>query len=196
MFSHSKRNFPGELFLFRLSPGMVAVLLPLLCALTFSGCSPSIHDAIARGRMETVKALLKENPDLVRALDRKRKTPLHSAVTYKQPDIIKLLVGKGADIGAQDVTGMTPLHVAAMLGRLEEAQWLLEQGADPTVMDDYGDMPIHTAAVFGNGQIIGLLIRRGMSPDIQNGKGQTPVDIAREYRQERVVAYMEHLKNK
>lgn len=171
--------------------GMIVIML-----LVASGCTPSIHDAIARGNVEVVKSLLDKDPDLVKAVDGKGKTPLHSAVTYKRMDVMELLLDKGADIGARDITGMTPLHVAAMLGRSDEAKWLLEHGADPEVKDDYGDMPIHTAAIFGNGQIIGLFVSQGMSPDIPNGEGQTPEDIAREYRQERVVAYIAHLRNR
>lgn len=168
----------------------------LVTFLACSGCAPSIHDAIARGNMDLVRSLLTENPDLVRALDGKQKTPLHSAVTYKQMEALQLLLEKGADIGARDVTGMTPLHVAAMLGRRDEAKWLLDHGADPKIMDDYGDMPMHTAAIFGHGQIIGLFVALGMPPDIPNGKGQTPEEIAREYRQERVAAYIAHLRDR
>lgn len=181
----------GQLILRRIFFGGLLAMF-LAC----SGCAPSIHDAIARGNMDLVRSLLTENPDLVRALDGKQKTPLHSAVTYKQMEALQLLLEKGADIGARDVTGMTPLHVAAMLGRHDEAKWLLENGADPKIMDDYGDMPIHTAAIFGHGQIIGLFVDLGMSPDIPNGKGQTPEEIAREYRQERVAAYIAHLRDR
>lgn len=181
----------GQPILLRIFFGGLLVML-LAC----SGCAPSIHDAIARGNIDLVRSLLAENPDLVRALDGKQKTPLHSAVTYKQTEALQLLLEKGADIDARDVTGMTPLHVAAMLGRRDEAEWLLDHGANPNIMDDYGDMPIHTAAVFGHGQIIGLFVSLGMSPDILNGKGQTPEDIAREYRQERVAAYMAHLRDR
>lgn len=170
------------------------MLVALAFCVTCAGCSPSIHDAIARGNVDTVKALLDKDPALVKALDGKQKTPLHSAVTYKQMGAMTLLLEKGADINARDITGMTPLHVAAMLGRKDEATWLLDHGADPSIMDAYGDMPIHTAAIFGHGQIIGLFVKRGMPYDISNRDGETPEKIAREYRQERVVAFLEHLR--
>lgn len=173
---------------------MAGMFLAVVVSVTCAGCTPSIHDAIARGNMDVVKALLDKDPLLVKALDGKQKTPLHSAVTYKQMDAMTLLLEKGADVNARDITGMTPLHVAAMLGRKEEAAWLLDHGADSAVMDEYGDMPIHTAAIFGHGQIIGLFVKRGMSYDIPNRDGETPEKIAREYRQERVVAYLEHLR--
>lgn len=187
-FEEDSHKFP--LFRVRGAGMLLAVVLCVICA----GCTPSIHDVIARGNMEVVKTLLDKDPSLIKALDGKKKTPLHSAVTYKQIEAMQLLLEKGADINARDITGMTPLHVAAMLGRRDEAAWLLEHGADPAIMDDYGDMPIHTAAIFGHGQIIGLFVREGMAPDISNRDGQTAEDIAREYRQERVASYLEHLR--
>lgn len=187
----AERDFQGFCFpCIRVAGVFLAVIVFVAC----TGCTPSIHDAIARGKIDVVKALLDKDPALVKALDGKKKTPLHSAVTYKQMDAMALLLEKGADINARDITGMTPLHVAAMLGRKEEAAWLLDRGADAAMMDEYGDMPIHTAAIFGHGQIIGLFVKRGMSYDIPNRDGETPENIAREYRQERVVAYLEHLR--
>ena len=177
-------------------PRLSAACLAAVLCMALSGCTPSIHDAIARGNLDTVIQLLDADPALVSARDGKQKTPLHSAVTYKQLEAMNVLVEKEADINAEDVTGMTPLHVAAMLGRREEAAWLLEHGADPEITDTYGDMPIHTAAIFGHGQIIGLLVRTGISPEIKNGQGQRPAEIAREYRQDRVISYIEHLKGK
>jgi ankyrin repeat protein len=165
----------------------------LVMCLAVSGCSVSIHDAIAHESTEAVLQLLKEHPEYLTARDGKGKTPLHTAVTYKKIDLIPLLVERGAALDATDVTGMTPLHVAAMLGRSEEAKVLMSLGASPELTDDYGDMPLHTAAVFGSGGIIQLLVRTGMAPDTPNAKGQTGLEIAREYRQERVAALFEHL---
>jgi len=112
-------------------PQAAAALLASVCFTVSTGCAPSIHDAIARGNINAVHKLLNENPDLVNARDGKQKTPLHCAVTYKQREVMELLIEKGAAIGARDITGMTPLHVAAMLGRRDEAELLLQHGADP-----------------------------------------------------------------
>lgn len=167
--------------------------LLLLGVLLSSGCSPSIHDLVARGRLEEAASMLRANPSLAHALDRKLKTPLHKAVTYKQIKAMELLLSYGADINSRDITGMTPLHVAAMLGRRTEAEWLLKHGADPTVRDDFGDTALHTAAVFGNGQIIALLVAAGVSIDVPNGEGDNAHTLALRYRQERVARYVEHL---
>lgn len=170
--------------------GVGVCLFMFLVALSFSACTPSLHDAIARGGTDLVSQLLDQNPNLVKALDKKRKTPLHCAVTYKNLHAMDLLYAKGADVNAQDITGMTPLHVAAMLGRAEEAKWLLAHGANPAIVDYFGDMPIHTAAIFGHGHIIKLLNDAGIPLDTPNAKGETPLQIARRYRQERLVNFL------
>ena len=168
------------------------IAFALICLL-LSSCAPSIHDATARGRIESVKLLLEQSPALVDDRDGKLKTPLHKAVTYKQHEIMELLVAHGADMNSTDITGMTPLHVAAMLGRRDEAAWLLAHGADPGIEDHYGDTPLHTAVIFGHGQIVGMLVKHGISPDAPNGNDETPAALAVAYRQERVAQYLDHL---
>lgn len=158
-----------------------------------AGCGTSIHDAVARYDIDFVAAMLKENPELIHAVDGKGKTALHAAVTYRRVEMMPLLVDYGADVNAKDITGMTPLHIAGMLGRSEEAAWLIEHGADPLIEDDFGDTPMHTAIVFGRGQIIKLLVEHGVTPDRPNGKGEKPADIAKAYRQEKVAQYLDFL---
>ena len=172
-------------------------LTALLVAVSFlAGCTPSIHDVVARQETDQVNAMLMKNPGLVHTLDGKQKTPLHAAVTYRKMDVMPVLLEYGADINRKDITGMTPLHVAAMLGRTEAAQWLLEHGADPEIEDNFSDTPLHTAVVFGRGQIIKILTSHGIAPDSPNGKGETPIAIAKTFRQDKVAKYLEYLSNK
>ena len=74
----------------------------------------------------------------------KDKTPLHYALT-KFPNLIELLISKGADINAKttgsssffsyrtDIPGQTPLHMA--IGNLEIAKLLLRKGANINARD-------------------------------------------------------------
>ncbi|KAM3455267.1 hypothetical protein MY3296_002455 [Beauveria thailandica] len=57
-------------------------------------------------------------------------TALHIAARGQYPEIVRLLVSKGAKIDAQDVNGYTPLMEAAFWGRLENARILLGHGAN------------------------------------------------------------------
>ena len=59
-------------------------------------------------------------------------TPLHYACIYNNPEAVKLLVERGADVEAiRRSTGHTPLHTACSDGFLECVQPLLDHHADP-----------------------------------------------------------------
>jgi len=56
--------------------------------------------------------------------------PLHSAVYQKRPDVIEVLLERGANVKATDRAGWTPLHMAVANGQLDLATKLLDAGAD------------------------------------------------------------------
>ena len=167
-------------------------LPPLLLAFCLlSGCQSSLHDVVAGGTLEEAQALLSAQPDLVNTQEpREHRTPLHYAVRNARLDMMELLVAKGADVNAQDITGMTPLHIAAWMGFREEAQWLLEHGATLEPRDNFGDTPVHTAAIF-HGGLIGPLVARGADLRAKNHDGDTPLDLARRNGNERAAADIE-----
>ena len=76
-------------------------------SLAFCG---EIHDAAKRGDLAKVKALLKDNPDLVFSKDNDGKTPLHLAAVYGHKDVAELLLANKAEVNAKDNDGDTPLH--------------------------------------------------------------------------------------
>ncbi|KAJ1465675.1 ankyrin repeat-containing domain protein, partial [Baffinella frigidus] len=59
-------------------------------------------------------------------------TPLHAAVRTKHLEVVRFLLGAGADKNAPDNDGHTPLHIAAIHGHPEVVRALLEAGADIT----------------------------------------------------------------
>ncbi|KAM6524458.1 hypothetical protein FSOLCH5_005060 [Fusarium solani] len=58
------------------------------------------------------------------------KTALHLAACESSPDMVELLLSRGADANAADLDGCTPLMEAALWGRLENVELLLKHGAD------------------------------------------------------------------
>lgn len=65
-------------------------------------------------------------------------------------DEVQYLIGKGAHVNAEDISGNTPLHAAALAGRLEIVKYLLEKGADINARNVNGKTAQNIASERGN----------------------------------------------
>ncbi len=166
--------------------------LALLALSATTGCTPSPHDLIGRGDIETLKQQLDHNPELVHAENELGKQPMHYAVYYNQEAALELLLAAGADVNAADKTGMTPLHVAALMGK-KSTLWLLAHGADMEKRDVFGDRPSHTAAMGGRTRVLTALHRAGDPLTETNEAGKTPLELAQKYRQQKAAEHIESL---
>ena len=111
-----------------------------------------LHMAAFWGSKDIAEILLQEGAD-VNALNKSITTPLHSAAGAWDPldtgitlmataisfdkeamksiiAIAEMLISKGADPNAKDVSGATPLHWAAQRNRVSIAELLISRGAD------------------------------------------------------------------
>ena len=89
-----------------------------------------IHDAARDGDVDRLKALLKDDPDLVRLVDTQfgdNCTPLHLAVEWGRKEAAEMLLDFGADINAPSRHG-TPLHLAVRGDRGGVTGLLLSKG--------------------------------------------------------------------
>ncbi len=85
----------------------------------------ALHSAAWRGDINSVRALLDAGADvnavaptqLFSTLYTARGTPLHFAIFKDHPDIVRLLIEKGADLKARNHHGYTPLAAAEKLRR-------------------------------------------------------------------------------
>jgi ankyrin repeat protein len=84
-----------------------------------------IGDAARRGSPKKVKALLKDDPDLVFSTDKYGATPLHCAASK---DVAELLLTSKAAVNAKNYDGVTPLHMAVSKGNKEVAELLRQHG--------------------------------------------------------------------
>ena len=68
--------------------------------------------------MEKVKALLKDNPDLINIRNgQKLGPPLRWAAFYGQKEVAELLLANKADVNGKDVVGTSALMAAASTGQ-------------------------------------------------------------------------------
>ena len=112
-------------------------------------------------------------------------TPLYAAAQYDHFDIVKYLVGKGADKdkavknpnGPTDETA-TPLWVACQNGNIDIVKYLVERGADMDVTYEYGMTPLHIAALHCHFEIVKYLVERGADKDKVTRNKKTPLMIA------------------
>ncbi|MEI6537226.1 MAG: ankyrin repeat domain-containing protein, partial [Verrucomicrobiaceae bacterium] len=107
----------------------------------------------------------------------KHNTPLAVACATKNPEIIRLLIKRGAEVNARSgaLAGVTPLEVAvapsveeqagtanpatveaAVRGRLAAVKLLLDNGADPKIKSRLGSNALTAAAGCGPVEIVEL----------------------------------------
>jgi uncharacterized protein len=125
-----------------------------------------IFEAAAVGRAERVAELLDADPGLVSAWADDGFTPLHLAAYFGHVDAVRLLLERGADVGAvsRNQLAVQPLNSTAASReptRVEVARLLLDAGADPNGELEGGFRPIDAAAQTGDEALVALLRERG-----------------------------------
>ena len=65
---------------------------------------------------EMMELLISKHHADVEARDKDQRTPLHMAIQYSNPDIVKTLLEHRADVGAVDGNGMNALELAIEAG--------------------------------------------------------------------------------
>ncbi len=153
--------------------GMVIILLAVLFVL-----ASDIHQAAKGGDLAKVKALLEKNQGLAEAKNEKGETPLHSAASAGQLEVMKFLVSKGVDVNLKENNGATALHLACYYGHRDTVEWLIDHGADKDARDGDGSTPIFWAVYGGRKNIVELLIARGSDVNSKDDSNFTPLRIA------------------
>src|SRR5271155_3575137 len=130
-----------------------AVVLLAVLAWSIPVRCDEIHDAVRKGDLEKVKALLKDNPALVSSKESTGETLLYLAVQTNHKEVAEFLLANGADVNAANNKGNTPLHEAAAGGHKEIAELLLANKADIEAKNTDGYTPLHMAAITGQKEI-------------------------------------------
>ncbi|UCE48728.1 MAG: ankyrin repeat domain-containing protein [Phycisphaerales bacterium] len=156
-----------------------------------------LHCALCGGHKETVRFLLSKGAD-VNAKTTDERTPLclaqtvdmatllitegadararvefghtvlHSAADQGDPQIVELLLARGANVDSKAKStnslwkGWTPLHVACNNGHKAVVETLLAKDVDINAKTDKGDTPMSLAKRNGHREVAELLVRRAV----------------------------------
>ena len=142
----------------------------------------TLFDAVRRGDLTEVERLLNEGADLNARDERDGRddTPLHWACIFGRPHIVRLLLDRGADVGARDEYDRTPLHYAGIYSHpdTDVVRLLLDRGADIEARDIDSYTPLHKACEWGTYNTVRLLLDRGADLEARDQFGNTPLDFA------------------
>ena len=96
--------------------------------------------------------------DNINIKDEHDNTPLILAMNYDMPEIIKLLISKGANLNIRNKLDRTPLMIALDNGMVDIAKILIGKGADIHVKNKYEESALTIASEYNMIEIINLLI--------------------------------------
>ncbi|MDA3895428.1 MAG: ankyrin repeat domain-containing protein, partial [Desulfobacteraceae bacterium] len=94
--------------------------------------------------------------------------PLLEASICENPEIVKLLIDKGADINLSNRSKTTALMGAVAMGHPKVAKYLIQQNADLSLTNHLDYTALHIAVDRGNEALIDLLMNTG-NPDTYAG---------------------------
>lgn len=90
-------------------------------------------------------------------------------------EIVRMMIGNGADVNAENNDGDTSLIMAFKNGHLEVAQLLIEKGADINAKGSDEQTPLMYAFIGGNLEMAKLLIGKGADVSTKGRDSQTPL---------------------
>lgn len=103
---------------------------------------------------------------------------LVNAIIGHDPDRIRFLIKKGADVNARDSGGFSPLDTAARNRAASLVAILIDAGADPNKPDGDGFFPLLHAINRNHVPTVEMLAKKGADLNLRNKQGITPLSWA------------------
>jgi uncharacterized protein len=126
------------------------------------GDARAVVTAAHDGNLEAVRRLVQRDRGLLEAIGQNWGfTPLTVAAWGGHVEVIRYLVGEGAQVDLQDGAGFSALGCACHNGHIEATRLLLSRGADPAITIDGGKTPLMTASEHGHTDVVAVLLAQG-----------------------------------
>ncbi|XP_078422690.1 histone-lysine N-methyltransferase EHMT2-like isoform X2 [Cetorhinus maximus] len=138
--------------------------------------SSCLHHAAKNGSVQMVQFLLATGQVDLNTQDSGGWTPVIWAAEHKHIEIIKLLLGRGANVTLKDNEENICLHWAAFAGSSDIAEVLLNARCDLHAVNMHGDTPLHIAARENFYDCVILFLSRGADIEVKNREGDSPLD--------------------
>ena len=138
----------------------------------------SIFDVARNGTLMEVKALTKNNPDIINKLSKEGYSVLTLACYYSNNDVASYLIEHVKDINSKSGYG-TPLMAATVKKNSKLVKLLLENNANPNLTDQNNSTALHFSVIFNQQEIIELLMKYKANPNIKDNRGNTALDYAK-----------------
>jgi len=100
---------------------------------------------------------------------------LVEAARTQNPQAIRALVGKKADVNARSGDGSTALLWLAHWNDADSADLLLRAGADANSQNDFKMTPLSQACLNASTEFVRLLLKSGANPNTAIATGETPL---------------------
>jgi ankyrin repeat protein len=145
-----------------------------------AGASRTVYEAAMVGDIEKVRMEVAAEPSLVNRYAPDGFHLLGLAAFFSHPDIVDLLIERGADVNqaANNPMKVTAMHAAASARQIGIIAKLLARGADPNARQQGGWTALHGAAANGMEDMVRLLLAHGADPSIRTDEGLLARDLA------------------
>jgi cytohesin len=151
----------------------------------------SFHKAVIANDENAVRKYLHNGGDIsARSPDRNAYTALHWAAQEGHVDMVRLLLGQGANPNVRSsaaTKGATPLTICSARNEIGVADLLLKGRADPNIANSYAWTPLHNASDYGHVEFVKMLLDHGANIEARNERKCTPLHCAALKCQTRVV---------
>lgn len=138
----------------------------------------ALHIAVLSGSLESVKAVIAENPEMMNERNDKGQTPIFLAAQNNKYVIVKELTEAGADINLYDNDSRTILHLSVLYNNLASIKLLVEHNVEIDATDSNGNTPLLLAVKNRKAESAYYLLECGADTSVLNDDGKSVYDYA------------------